>query len=288
MTRDAGREEPSEEAGPKVLDSGAAARRVLSRRLAAMRARVGMSYDDVAKVGGRRKIERIEDGRGPWKIADIWALCKIYGASSEETDQLAELAEQIRQNKDIWDDYGDLLPGSFGMLVGLEPLASQILTWDALVVPGLLQTPATARAIFQASIPVVGRESIERLVAVRLRRQMAIAHGQASILSILDEGVLHRPIGGRQVAAEQLEHLRRQAEEPSVDIRVLPYAVGAHAALRGGFILLRFEQADEPDVTYVEGAAGARLFTKPSQVEEHARVFSSLVEQSVPIKEYTQ
>jgi hypothetical protein len=251
-----------------------------------LRARAGLTYDDVARVGGRRKIERIEDGRGPWKIADIWALCKIYGASSEETDQLAELAEQIKQNKDIWDDYGDLLPGSFGMLVGLEPLASHILTWDALVVPGLLQTPATARAIFEASIPPVSREDIERLVAVRLRRQMAIARGQAVIHSILDEGVLARQVGGRRVAADQLEHLRRQDEEPFVDVRVLPYAAGAHAALRGGFILLRFERPDEPDVSYVEGAAGARLFTKPSQVEEHARVFRSLLETSIPIKEY--
>src|SRR4051794_40280188 len=106
MIADAGgTEAKDEEVSKKGFASGAAGRRVLSRRLAALRVRARMSYDDVAQVGGRRKIERIEDGRGPWKIADIWALCKIYGASPAETDQLAELAQQVKDNKDIWDDY---------------------------------------------------------------------------------------------------------------------------------------------------------------------------------------
>jgi len=280
--------EEGDRSGPA---STAGARRVLSRRLAALRTAAGKTYDDVARVGGRKKIERIEDGRGPWKVADVWALCRIYGASEDETDQLADLAEQIKENKsEIWDDYSDLLPGSFGMLVGLEPIATKIGMYDPGTLPGLLQTRATARAIFEAVIPPVNAAEVDRLVAVRLKRQDAVFSGPspAHIQAILDEGVLARQVGGPRTAAEQMAHLQALAARPRMDLRVLPWSSGAHPAMRGGFIMLGFDDPDEPDVTYVESSAGARLLSKPAQVNVHRQILEALKQQSIPLKEYAR
>lgn len=67
---------------------------------------------------------------------------------------------------------------------------------------------------------------------------------------ILDEGVLHRPFGGREVMLQQLTHLLSLQDQRCVRVQVLPCSVGQHPATAGSFTVLRF--ADDPDITYSE------------------------------------
>ncbi|MBV8993708.1 MAG: XRE family transcriptional regulator [Pseudonocardiales bacterium] len=48
----------------------------------------------------------------------------------------------------------------------------------------------------------------------------------------------------------QLHHLLGIAEQPHVTLRVVPLAAGAHAGLRGPFVILEF--AEEPALVHVE------------------------------------
>jgi hypothetical protein len=48
----------------------------------------------------------------------------------------------------------------------------------------------------------------------------------------------------------QLQHLLNVAEQPHVTLRVVPLAAGAHAGLRGPFVILEF--AEEPALVHVE------------------------------------
>jgi hypothetical protein len=52
----------------------------------------------------------------------------------------------------------------------------------------------------------------------------------------------------------QLSHLVERAALPNVEIRVIPFAAGAHTSLSSGFDVLRFR--DEPDVVYIETRGG--------------------------------
>ena len=67
---------------------------------------------------------------------------------------------------------------------------------------------------------------------------------------MLDEGPLRRPIGGPGLMHRQLQHLLMVAEQPHVTLRVVPLATGAHAGLRGSFVILEF--AEEPALVAVE------------------------------------
>ena len=58
----------------------------------------------------------------------------------------------------------------------------------------------------------------------------------------------------------QLRHLLRMAERPNVSVRVLPLALGAHAGLRGPFVLLRFAAENDPDIVYIENRRGDSIF----------------------------
>jgi hypothetical protein len=57
---------------------------------------------------------------------------------------------------------------------------------------------------------------------------------------VLDEAVLHRPVGGRLVMREQFDHLVAAAELPNVTVQVLPFATGQHAGMDGTFTILLY------------------------------------------------
>jgi len=268
-------------------DTSVTLRRSLGRRLKAIRQEAGLGYPQLKTVGSRPKIVRIEDGRGPYKSADVRELCRVCGVSAEETEELAALADRTKEDR-VWDDYTDLLPGSFGTLVDLESTANLISMYEPDVMPGLLQTPNYARAVFEASSPPVDAVDVQRLVDVRVQRQAAVFEGaaKARIRAVLNEAVLVRKVGGREVAAEQLAHVRSLAATRRVDVRVLTFDSGAHASMRGSFTMLEFANPEEQSVSYVESPAGARLINKPAQFMIYRDVFTSLTKQSIPLKEY--
>jgi hypothetical protein len=91
-----------------------------------------------------------------------------------------------------------------------------------------------------------------------MARQAVLTRASApQFFAVLDEGALRRPIGGPGVMRRQLHHLLGAAGQPHVTLRVVPVAAGAHAGLRGPFVILEF--AEEPALVYLENH-GTELF----------------------------
>jgi hypothetical protein len=77
-----------------------------------------------------------------------------------------------------------------------------------LLIPGLLQTPAYARAVCRAYQPTAREESIEELVAARMERTRLLDDPTDLLLwAVVDEAALRRVTGGREVMAEALRHI---------------------------------------------------------------------------------
>ncbi|GGP73157.1 helix-turn-helix domain-containing protein [Streptomyces melanogenes] len=139
------------------------------------------------------------------------------------------------------------LPCWFQQYAEMEARAAYISTYQAQVVYGLLQTEDYAKAILNIEQP----DNLDALVAARMERQRILAKDNPPVLwAVLDEAVLYRPIGGREIMRDQLDHLLSFCNRPWVHIQVLPFSVGEHAATRGSFTLLRLD--DEPDLFYTE------------------------------------
>ncbi|MFY1649800.1 DUF5753 domain-containing protein [Solwaraspora sp. WMMB762] len=269
--------------GPTVV------RRQLGRRLRRLREEAARTEQEVerAKVCSRTTLWRIENGKFPVKMNTVRGLCWFYGADPETTDALTRLAGASDEHG-WWESHGDAVPDWFRLYVGLEAAATEIGVYDPEVIHGLLQTPDYMRAVFRATYPDAPQEKIERLVSLRLDRQISYYDREqpARIVAILGAGALVREVGGPAVMAEQRAHLASLGRRVRVEVRVLPWSVGAHPAFSGQFILLDFADPDDPDVAYVESHMGARYLERPEELAEYRRIFRLIRGQSVPIEEH--
>jgi uncharacterized protein DUF5753 len=115
-----------------------------------------------------------------------------------------------------------------------------VISWyESLLVPGLLQTEAYARAVFRSRVAVYDEDEIEQLVMARIERR-EILHREVppSTCFVIWEAALRDQLGGSDVYAEQLRHLREYAGMPGIAVQVLPLGRTSHAGLNGPFILL--------------------------------------------------
>jgi transcriptional regulator with XRE-family HTH domain len=272
--------------GPTVV------RRQLGRRLRELREAAGMSVDEVVAeryLGiSRAKLYKLEAGKHAAKPQDITVLCARYGAAAEEIPTLQALA-LATQEASWWHVYGDdAVPEWFSLYMELEPTASSIQTYEAELVPGLLQTEDYARAIYRAFQPDAQDGEIERRVAVRMERQAMVDPARSRLHAVINEAALLRCVGGPEVMAAQLAKLRKAAHGPEITIDVLPLSAGAHAAMNGSFAIVDFENPDEdPPMVYVETASSAAYLQKPADLDRYRAIFTMILNSVIPLQEYS-
>jgi transcriptional regulator with XRE-family HTH domain len=208
--------------------------RILRQRLRSERARAGLTQGEV----GRRldwstaKVLRIEGGTVRTSSEDVRALLEVYGV----TDQQA-VAGWIRltraARRPSWaDGLTDVVSPAVVEHAGCQLGAATIRQAHTRMVPELAQTPRYAHAIHTAWADTRDTPAVHHWRAAARHRHLARLWGAArpAMSWILDESVLHRPVGGPDVLTEQLQHLRRLADQPQVCLRTLPYALGATPA----------------------------------------------------------
>lgn len=226
-------------------------RRRLGRRLRELREAANLTIAEAAKRLDKTPsaLQRIETGA---TVADVH-FCRSAMDIYDEYDE--SLVEQAREAaKPPWfRSYGIQDLG----YVDVETYAQSVWEFSGLKLPGLLHTESYIRAFFAHSRRRRTREQMNNDVEVCLIRQERLTNESdpLELTAIIDESALRRDIGGPDVMQEQLRHLVEMAELPRITIQVLP--LKAHSALDGGFILLSFQDRDEPDLLYVEYITGA-------------------------------
>jgi transcriptional regulator with XRE-family HTH domain len=222
------------------------------------------------------KISRLELGRVGFKTRDVIDLLTLYGVNDpDKRDAFLEMVKRCNE-PGWWHRYTDLVADWFQDYLGLEESASRIQTWEQQFVPGLMQTEDYAKAIATYGWSPLANQSVQGQVSVRMRRQALLARPDAPKLwAVIDESVLHRPIGGRQVMLGQIEHLLELTRRPNVTLQAVPYQFSGYAA-EGSFTMLRFAEPELPDVVYLEHLSGALYLDKRSDTELYNRVFDRL------------
>ncbi|MEU8462507.1 helix-turn-helix transcriptional regulator [Streptomyces sp. NPDC029003] len=196
------------------------------------------------------KISLIETGRRPINPRDVRDLCRIYGITDQAlVESLMRMAKESGR-QGWWVSCGDV---PYGVYIGLETAAVAIHSYDALLLPGLLQTPPYAAAVIAQSIPRPTAEQAAVSLEVRLRRQHRAHHPARPLRlwTVVDESALHRTVGNRDIMREQLEHLNSLGTQPHITVQVLPHGAGAHPGVLGQFSILTYPESDT-GVVYLE------------------------------------
>jgi transcriptional regulator with XRE-family HTH domain len=249
-------------------------RRELGALLRKLRLEKGLTVEQAAQrlMFSMSKLSRMETGHGAATARDIRDLCDLYDVIDEaERQRLMTLAREGKQQA-WWQPYGL----DFETYVGLEADAAGLLYYQCTIVPGLLQTPAYARAMLEVNIPRLTPERVSDLLKVKLTRQQILSRPEPLLLwAVLDEAALHRVVGGPSVMAEQLDHLIRVAAKDNIKIQIIPYGAGAHPAMDSTFNILEFAPP-VPKVVYVEGLVGYNYLDRAVDIDRYQQVFDYL------------
>ncbi|MFF1546956.1 helix-turn-helix domain-containing protein [Streptomyces sp. NPDC058291] len=163
----------------------------------------------------------------------------------------------------------------FAEAVEAEELATSIRQFTTTLLPGLLQTPCYAEALFRAYWPTEPDVRIDELVTTRMERTRLLDDPTTPLLwVVLDEAALRRPVGGAAVTAEALHHVAALAQRRRIIMQVLPFSAGAIGSQVSGIKLMYFP--DAPPLSYVEGIDVGRLMDDPATVARHELTFDLL------------
>lgn len=207
-------------------------------------------------------LNRLENGARAINPEEISALLAIYNVTGLERERLMRMSREAN-TPGWWEIGGGNLPKELPPLINFEAEATAITHVSMLRIPGLLQTTGYTRAVLAAT-GVTGQD-METMVSARLGRQSVLSKPEPpQYLVILDEAVLRRPVGSRQVMADQLAHIARCAKEPHIDVRVVPFERGDHTGLDGTYVVMEFAKARP--IVHLEHKRSSLFIDEPDDV----------------------
>ncbi|MEV6478346.1 helix-turn-helix transcriptional regulator [Streptomyces sp. NPDC051576] len=248
--------------------------RMLGKQLQAARMAAGLTQRALAELAmiDEETIASIEQGRRPLlsdlaktldRILDTKGTLEAGVENLPEIDQFPVFAEEYI----------------------LHERGSIALSWyDTLVVPGLLQTEAYARALLSGRVPSYDEDELETKIAGRISRQEILERKVPPTLSfVVWEPALLWPNGGRETHLNQLRSLREHSALPGLSFQILPLSRTSHAGDAGAFTLL--ETPDHQHLAYTESQRGSQWVSNPDEVSILARKYAMLRTQALTIED---
>jgi transcriptional regulator with XRE-family HTH domain len=247
-------------AGPKDLDPSSSPSALLGAELRHAREKAGLSQEELGQrlfVSGSF-IGQLEAGTRRMQPEYARMLDEVLGTE----DFFARNCRAVAKSK---------YPEHFAEAAEAEGHAKVIREYASMLVPGLIQTPAYARAVFHAYQPTATDDVIDDLVTRRLARARILSDPTRPLLwAVIDEAALRRVTGGPEVMAEALRHLVDLIRHKRAIVQVLSFDAGAHPAMQGSMKLMDFD--DAPPLVYLEGIDTGRLDDDPATVA-HYRLY---------------
>ncbi|WP_405584528.1 Scr1 family TA system antitoxin-like transcriptional regulator [Streptomyces sp. NBC_01092] len=240
--------------GPKDLDPASSPRALLGAELRHAREKAGLSQERLGQLlfASGSFVGQLEAGTRRIQAEHARVLDEVLGTGDFFTRNCKAAAKSR-------------YPEHFAEAAEAEAEATAIRQYSPMLIPGLLQTPAYARAVNRAYDPTAPEETIVEWVEGRMARTRLLDHPTEPLFwAVLDEAALRRETGGRAVMGENLRHIAGLIHRGRVIVQLLPFSAGAHKAMEGSMRLMDFE--DAPPLVYFEGPGTGRLEDDPATV----------------------
>ncbi|MEU9011156.1 helix-turn-helix transcriptional regulator [Streptomyces sp. NPDC048479] len=250
--------------GPKDLDPSSSPRALLGAELRHAREKAGLTQEELG---------------APLFVSGSFIGQLEAGTRRMQPEYASQIDELLRTNgffqRNCRVSGKSRYPDHFAEAAEAEAVATTIKEYAPLLIPGLLQTEAYARAVFRAYQPTATEAVIDELVEARLARAHLLDDPTTPLLwAVLDEAVLRRAVGGFEVMAEALGHVGSLIRRHRIIAQVLPFDAGAHMALEGPVKLMSF--TDAPPLAYLQGLGTGQLQDDPARVARYELTYDLL------------
>ncbi|MFB7027672.1 MULTISPECIES: helix-turn-helix domain-containing protein [unclassified Streptomyces] len=264
---------------PSEVDGTAHLFQALGKILKVLRHNAGLSQAELSGLAhcSEDLISSVERGvRTPQPdfLVRVDPLVKAGGALAVAADDVREALARARVRHPDW----------FRDFAKAEAEAVALHYYAVQAVPGILQTPAYAEAVFRHRRPLYDEETIEKRLADRLARQAIFDTWPGPTMSfVVEEAVLRRPLGGMDAFREQLRRIGEVARLRTVHFQIMPIDRDEHPGLGGSFTLLTPKGRRE--VAYTEIYGHARLITDPEEVRAYTERYGIIRAQALTPRE---
>jgi transcriptional regulator with XRE-family HTH domain len=257
--------------------------RELGAELRKKREAAGLAGEQVARVTGwqRSKVTRVEHGQVEISLVDAihyLAACRIFLTEAREVLNLCR--DAVRKLGYWLSPYGEWLEDNLNSLIFHESTANRSISYEPMVIPGLLQTGQYARLLIERG-PGVSREYVDATVRLREERQRILHRPQPGRFTFfIQEQALRLQVGSKAIRHEQLLKLVLMAALPNVSLRVLPATAGERALFGGSFRL--FEYRDHKPLVYLSNATSALFLEDEAFVGDYRRLVPEIASVALP------
>jgi len=267
-----------------TADSPAVARRRVRLALREAREAANLTQSDVAEAmeWSLSKVMRIESGEVSIALNDLKAALEFLNITDAKlVASLLQDARVARQRRAAWWDeptYREHLTPAMRQLIQYEEGAAAVRQYDGAIVPARFQTPAYAKAVldrYAHDLPTDVRSV--RLEARIRRRDGLLKQRKPPVLSmLLDESVLRRQLGGRDVLLEQLLELAKRTRQPSTSIRIMPFTFDGPVPMYGSYEIVDLDGSGTDAVMYRESHVTDEIVEDAALVKEHRQIFEEV------------
>jgi transcriptional regulator with XRE-family HTH domain len=246
-----------------------------------MRQETGETQEQVATAmqWSLSKLIRIENGSVSISRSDLKVLLEHYGIVDDaRIDELLALGKAARE-RSWWSIYSDVAPQRLLQFVEYEAASMITRSFEPLLIPGLLQTQEYTREVVGKIDAREPKDRTDALVALRLKRQELLKQDGPPpwFFFILDENVVRRQVGSRDLMRGQISHLIELASKSNVTIEIVPFDAGISRGMQGPFVIFEFAEAEDDDVLYLESTRGDWINRDdPEEIVDYREIFEEL------------
>jgi hypothetical protein len=156
-----------------------------------------------------------------------------------------------------------------------EREAHTLRLWHTSLIPGPFQTADYARELIRVVHPTATEERVDELIEARLKRQGMFEGSDApNTLVVLNEAVLHHPIGSAKIMHDQLVHLAEMSTRPTISVQVIEARSGANPGLAGSFQIASVH--GKPDLMLIEAVGEDQTVERAAFIQRVAVTFDRL------------
>ncbi|QNP73110.1 helix-turn-helix domain-containing protein [Streptomyces roseirectus] len=255
---------------------------VRSRRLgvALRRHREAAGLDQAAAaeaiIKSVSKVSRAESGHVSVSALEVRTLLDRYGVTDE--NERARLVGWARTSNERgwWVDYEETLRPYYADHITLESDATYILSWDPVLIPGLLQTAQYAEKVITVGPTFVGEAEAAELVEVRMQRQRRIDEGTVQYTAIIWEPAINALADGSEVYTDQLQHLLKVGRRQNVTLQILPASAFLTATMSDAFTAFSYGVEPYAEVVTLRTPVNTAVIETPDDLAIYANVFNRL------------